>query len=344
MSTTGERPLVRPGFRTASFVVFVLLLPLVAHSIWDYVEARRLSARLDAIVRQGQPISGASNVPLPPSPKGVADADRFYRAAAALAGGSGLSDTQPFAYRMNAAMRSGDVPPELGDGLRARVEEYREALSFADRAAALPFERFGAGYTFNYLTSSLIAVSRLCEMRAFERALAGDGDGALASLYTDVRLGRVIELSVPYFRPPLLAGLKLALDRTTPSSAAREQLGTALAEMDHDDFLERDFVRQRALTIDSRGMTGMPWIPRPWMAHRLTYDLEVFAVLISAAEQPEPGRVNAVLSVGDWPVPAFFSERRKTMLEPYVKGLVASAERIRCARRLLAGEMVNCQP
>ena len=49
----------------------------------------------------------------------------------------------------------------------------------------------------------------------------------------------------------------------------------------------------------------------------------------SALRQRRPN----VLSASDAP-----------LLEPYVKGLVASAERIRCARRLLAGEMVNCQP
>jgi hypothetical protein len=113
--------------------------------------------------------------------------------------------------------------------------------------------------------------------------------------------------------------------------------------VDRDDVLERDFTRQRALTIDQRAVTRMPWLARPWAAHRLTEDLDVFAALITAAELPEPGRVNGVLAVNDWPVPPFKSERRRSMLEPHVKELVAAAARIRCARRLVAGEMVNCQ-
>ena len=75
----------------------------------------------------------------------------------------------------------------------------------------------------------------------------------------------------------------------------------------------------------------------------MTQDLDIFAALVSAAEQPEPARLKAVIAVGDWPVPALSSLQRRAMLEPYAKNLVAAAERIRCARRLVAGEMVNCQ-
>ena len=76
----------------------------------------------------------------------------------------------------------------------------------------------------------------------------------------------------------------------------------------------------------------------------LTYDLDVFAALIAAAEQPEPGRLNAVLAVGDWPAPIFYSAQRRAMLDGYVKALVSTADRITCARRLVAGEMVSCKP
>ena len=337
-------PLVRPAFLRWSTVAFALLLPFVAHSIWDYTEARRLRARIDAIVFQTQPVTVAPNNRSPQAAAGAADAERFYRAAAALAGGFLRGDSGPQMYRMNAAIRGGDIPPDLLRDVRARVAEYGEALTLADRAAALPLEQPAPGSPFIYLTAELIAVSRLCQMRAMERALAGDGDAALASLYTDLRLERVLELSVPYYRPAQLAELMLALARTRPSAAARARLGAALAEIDRDDFLRRDFVRTRALTISHRAITRTPWIARPWLAHRLTSDLDVFAALVSAAEQPEPGRVRAVIAVGDWPEAALGSDQRRSLLEPHVKALVAAAGRIRCARRLVAGEMVNCQP
>jgi hypothetical protein len=339
ITPSDERPpLVRRGFLQASTIVFVLLLPLAAHVAWDYVETRRLNDCLDAIVRRGEPVTAAAtDAPSFGLSGQFADADRFYRAASVLAGSFRFGDTPQLTFRMTDAVRTGDVPPDLANALRARTEEFGEALSLADRAAALPFGGFGAGYTFNYLTAGLISLSRLCEMRATERALAGDGDAALASLYADVRLTRAIG------RAPQLSGLKLTLERTHPSNAARARLAAALAEIDRDDFLKYDFVRLRAVRIDVVAIHRIPWLARPWTAHQLTHDLDLFATLISAAEQPAPRRVAAVLAVGEWPGIGFSSAQRRVFLEAYVKRLVASAERITCARRLVAGEMVNCQ-
>jgi hypothetical protein len=297
-SSDARSPLVRPGFLRFSTGVFLVLLPFVVHAVWDYIEVRRLSARMDAIAQRGQPITMAPFLPVTSS---ATDADRFYRAAAALSGGYGLIDGAQVVFQMHAALRTGDVTPEALGQIRAHIAEYGEALSLADRAAELPFERFLPGYTFNYLIAGLNSVSRLCEMRATERALAGDGDAALASLFTDVRLERAMG------RPPQLYGLKLALDRTHPSAGARAKLAHALAEIDRDDFLKRDIMRLRAFVIDQRRVDAMPWIVRPWWTHRLTADLDVFAALVSAAEQPEPGRLGAVLAVNDWPVMAFSS-------------------------------------
>ncbi len=248
-SSDARPPLVRPGFLRFSTAVFVVLLPFVVHAVWDYVEVRRLSARMDAIARRGEPITMAPFLPVTSS---ATDADRFYRAAAALSAGYGLIDGAQVVFQMHAALRTGDVTPEALGQIQAHLAKYGEALSLADRAAELPFERFLPGYTFNYLIAGLNSVSRLCEMRATERALAGDGDAALASLFTDVRLERAMG------RPPQLYGLKLALDRTHPSAAARTKLARALAEIDRDDFLKRDFMRLRAFAIDQRRVDAAP--------------------------------------------------------------------------------------
>ena len=87
-----RRPLVRPGFVKWSTVVFVLLLPLVVHAVWQYVETRRLRLRIDDFMNRGEPITEDRYISLS---DGAADADRYYRAAAAL--GSSVGEDLPSA-------------------------------------------------------------------------------------------------------------------------------------------------------------------------------------------------------------------------------------------------------
>ena len=118
-------------------VALMLVLPFLAHAIWDYVEGAA-APRADRRHRS----SGAptTNEPYRVLSAGAVDADRFYRAAAALVGPTVRRDRRTPTYLVAAAPRSGDWTPDLVGEVRAQLAEHQEALSLADRAAALPFE------------------------------------------------------------------------------------------------------------------------------------------------------------------------------------------------------------
>jgi hypothetical protein len=344
ISVAAPQPRVRRRF----IVALLLVLLALAHSIWDYVETRRLKTRVDAVVAKGGPNSFAI-FRSPATSAETADADRYYRAAAALAGNFWLSDPTQEAYRAGIAIRDGKWTSETIDLIRARVNDYSDALVYVDRAAPLPFNGFSPGWTFNYLWSGIATLQRLCEMRAVERAFAGDGDAAFASLYSDVRLARANS------RPPPLQGLVLIMQRVTPSIAARERLVNALSEIDDDRALERDLIRKRAAytenalgvlrgsgpAFDSSVVRGAASFLRPWYTHQTIRGLDRFSALIDASRAPQSERRDAIIAVGPWPGDGSLAGSR-SILEAWLKYETAQIERIHCARRLVAGEVVDC--
>jgi hypothetical protein len=343
--------LPQPRVRRPFIVALLLVLLVLAHSIWDYIETRRLKTRVDAMVATSGPISFAI-FNRPASSVETADADRYYRAAAALAGNFRVSNSTQEAYRVGVAMRDGNWTPEMIGLIRARVSDYGDALAYADRGAPLSFNGFSPGWTFNYLWGGITALQRLCEMRAVERAFAGDGDAAFASLYSGVRLARASSL------PPPLQGLRVVMQRVKPSGAARERLLQALSEIDDASALEHELIRSRAAYVEDalgalRGsgpafesvvVRGAAAFLRPWYTHRTILALDRFSALIDASRTPQSERWNAIMAVGASPHGyGVLTEGRRSILESWLKNKTAQMERIHCARRLVAGEVVDCR-
>ena len=328
-----------PRVRRRFIVALIVTLPLLAHAIWDYVEARRLRTRVDAIERRGEPLGSAHLVQLSPA---AADADRLYRAASALAPGFDLGASSPKSYELLKAIHDGIWTPEVRHELRVLLARHPEAFALADRAAALPFAGFAPGTTHNYQTSHMMALARICALRGTLRALDGDGDGAFDALYSALRIERTLE------RPFPLPGLKLLLDQAHPSAAARARVARALDEIDVDDLLKQVLLKLRAQWLNGsafqRRIGELPWLVRPWEEHRMTRVLDVFGMLIAAADMREADRVAAVLAVGQFPAAMDISpEQSHVSLERFTRGIVQQADWIRCARRAVAGEVVDCQ-
>jgi hypothetical protein len=322
---------VRSGF----WVALGIALLVTAHAYWDLFESRRVRTRLQAVAATGAPTRPLTAPWLTAGP--AADADRYYRAASVLAGP--VRPPAPPEPGLQGALRDGRWTPDLLPALRARIDEQRDALALIDRAAPLPFEGFQLGWRWSYGPAGFITLSRLCELRAVERTLAGDGDGAFESLYSDVRLERVIG------RAPVFSGLAFVVARAKPSAASRARLAEALREIDRDDRLQESLIRLRAQLFDMRSQTidSLPWLVRPWISHAFVNQLDLFADLISAARGPR--RFEAVTAIGRFPNPPPFTlsaDKSRERLESFVKGISDETERIRCARRLVAGEMVNC--
>ena len=137
MSDRGDRVVIRPGFLKWSVVVFVLLLPFVAYTVWDYIEA----ARLDRVLHELDPQNGFAGSPGVRLDPNEAWAERYYRAGATLTSNymPVLPVIQARLNRLSTAARADGWPPAILTDLRDNDRENVEALEFATKAAALPF-------------------------------------------------------------------------------------------------------------------------------------------------------------------------------------------------------------
>ncbi len=327
---------------TWSRVVFILLLPVVAYNVWDYVESRRLQSRLRAIERRGEPTSTAHDQ----RPAGdAARAERFYRAAGALA-------TEPqdvsIAVRNSVmqAWREGRWTPETLDIARTTVAQNREALDLADRAATLPFVGFLGGTSYNYRVGDLLRLCRLCEWRAAVAVSEGNADAALASFVSEARLVRALDLApVPLGTQwPAFSGLSAAAAANT-SASGRAAVGHAFADIDQDDRPRSALINSRVLILNGSSPFSIGFgrgAANPFVAHILVRQLDVFAALIAAADRPWPNRTEAVNAVGLWPLGfATRNEQSVIALRGYTKSVAEQVRRIRCARMLVSSSALS---
>lgn len=298
MTNLKRPPVVRPAFLKLSLFIAVLLLPFVSHAVWDYVEMRRLDAQINAVIEKNEPV-------LPEvyrRPYVPGESERLYLAATALA----ADQTQPasdFVYR-----------PEKFDWsaaslatLKRILEKYEEALTFLDRAAELPFHGFRPGINFGPGFSNVLT---LAGARAAVRAADGDGDGAIDSVFAQVRARRTMRGVSGSGRSAFF--LNEIMTRARPGRSSLERLAAALGEADDDAELAQWFIEQRAgLINDSHAVAARPSRPltwedhflRPWQAHELNWQLDVYARLIAAAREPWPARFDRLMAVGETPYP-----------------------------------------
>ena len=125
---------VRPALRRFAIVAFAILLPIAVHSLWDYVEIRRLVHEIEAIRAKSEPVSEREAVGEQPLPTEAHGAASYYLAGAMLALGSSP-------YRDTAAIREWLAEPNpnrqslqtLVIPLRRLVQESRDALTLAAR-------------------------------------------------------------------------------------------------------------------------------------------------------------------------------------------------------------------
>jgi hypothetical protein len=328
-------PLVRPWFRMWSTVIFVVLLPFVVHAVWDYVESRRLAGLLAEIARRGEPVYQRFD-----RPEGqAAEAERDYRAAAALASAF-RTDTQAGLGGAAAAARADSWPAGLAADLRRALHDHEETLALADRAAELPFTGFAPGTAYSYRAANLMDVQQLSGYRAMARALDGDAQGAVDSLYTEARVGRALE-GFAFSRSLKASDIVQVLERTRPSTAALARLQTALSDTDNDQELSRWFVGLRVDLLRDWRDRGDAWpqvIAQPWNMHVLNRQLETFSSLMEAAREPWPQRIDHVIAVGTLPGAVTPHVEPRAALEGFVLAATSRVAGFRCVRVVVALE------
>jgi hypothetical protein len=96
--------------------------------------------------------------------------------------------------------------------------------------------------------------------------------------------------------------------------------------------------------FDSAVVRGAAAFLRPWYTHQTNRGLDRFSALLDASRAPQSERRNAILAVGAWPHgDGSLAPGSQSMLEAWLKNETAQIEHIRCARRLVAGEVVDCR-
>lgn len=325
MTDTVGRPLVRPVFLKWSLLIFVLLLPFMIHAAWDYYEARRVERAIAQIRSKNEPLIVQQVEQAPRTPEALR-ADRYYRAAAALAGQQAEWWGRPpvpaqtsLAYRVRQADRQDSWPDDLLAEMRRFVTSREDALRLLDIATPLTFQAFGPGTTYSYGTASLADAARLADLRTVVLTHDGDGQGAGRSLYAELRALRALDASSGFYISSISPTLADMVGRATrwinaihPTAEMLAPIGAVLAELDRDDRLKQGFLRWRAGFVEAGrgqglasglGVTGpsVTWqlvlpaaVFRPWWERVLADRLEILAAIIAAVDQPWPNRTNAV--------------------------------------------------
>ena len=326
---TVARPRVRPGFRRAAIAIFVLLLPIAAHALWDYLESRRLSNAVEAIRQRGERVYLGTSFygrPITPEQK---QASRYYGAAAHLvreAYGKALAtaarDIESLSVLPPAAVRN---DPRL-DTLQQVAEQYAPALELLDRATRLDARGldYGDDTIYGFPNRSLADVNAL---RIARLAFLGESEAASQALVGTLRIRRAYA-DVRGLNSPLDSGasLRLILSFAPPAEPGLRALQQEYSKWDVENEIEDRLVDLRAMLIGAvwpgapgempvtprlrdpqdRGRTPRPvnLVLRPWMTRGVTRLLRQYQEALAAARQPWPAKLDAARDLaGRYPNP-----------------------------------------
>lgn len=327
---------VRPAFRRAAVVTVIVLLPIAAHALWDYVEIRRLMREIDAIRAAGEPISeGQAGRGYRKLSDDEELAARHFMAAAVLARpalGGDWEGLAPLREHM-----AGRTPPNfdaaaLREQLSVRISRGATPLELSDRATQLPFNGFPAGTSYNYQASELMALLRLQSIRTAYLSLSGRGDEAVQSAVASIRSRPILTDPLPWVRPN--DDVAAILSFSAPSPAGLRRLFDELQAQDRPDALEKAVQGDRASFIDavlgqfyggdahtvqaygarSRGAVQTLW--RPWFTRRFVETLRGWNELVEASRNPWPRKGTDMAAIYG----RFSSPRRPTV--PFSAGEV----------------------
>ncbi len=314
-------PRVRPWIKKLAVLVLPVLLVILGITAWDYIEMGRLTREIESIRVKGEPTNGIALV----DPRyGQADNAEYRYAAAAIlttsptvystiggaerGGGTAMQTYARFAS-IRQWLAGASSAPSL-DGFQAVTEavisEWQEAFSLVDKAAGSPYRGVLPGGEYSYRVAGLWNMLRLLSARTIGLAVSGDGDAAVNSAISAIKLRRAI-------RPSQRSGMTThevpaLLSLSKPSDDALIRLQNTLADEEDADGPTQDFLAARAQVLDIlwRQVYGVgsgrllprpfPWelFPSPWMrplyTHRIINSLRAWSQLSAIAHKPWPDR------------------------------------------------------
>jgi hypothetical protein len=309
-----NRVRVRPVLRRIAIALFVILLPIATHDLWDYLEVRRLVREVEGIREKGDPVSERDT-----------DGDRRISDEPGNAGSYYLAASM-LTLRTNAHALTAPVLERLADSseerlsleksiepLRQLVEKSSDALALADKAANLSFTGFPGGTAYTYRTVGLGSLIEVIMARSLSLSASGRGNEAVDSVITGLEIRRALrEAGLFLAGDKEIAGI---LSLSQPSLEALRRLQMALEKQDRREQYVDNFVRQRARYLDmiwpryyghdahaprhySLPMHSiLETLARPWISHQAVGVLQLWAELIEVARIPPPQQAQAVAEV-----------------------------------------------
>ena len=298
---------VRPALRRVAIVAFVILLPAMAHSFWDYVEIQRLVGEIERIREKREPVSNQEAIGRRDPPPEEPSAGLYYSAAGMLA----LAQAP---YRVNSDVgewlarspHAQQLPEQLETSLHALVLESRDALLLADKAATLPFTGFPGGTDYSYRSAGIGNLYELVATRSLSLSVSGNADAALDSAITGLRIRRALREGHFWSAGGSEVAAVLSLARPSPGALLRMQ--AALEAEEQPELPLASFLRERArfietvwrryygnspnaperYTLPMRSVTER--ISRPWLTHGTVETLRLWADLVDVVRMPWPER------------------------------------------------------
>ena len=307
---TSDRFAVRPTF--LGWLTFAIALPIVVHAAWDYVEAKGVRSRVEAISAQGEPVSVHEIRPLHNLTDTDREASRLYRAAAALASNWNRNAYVPLAPPNNIlSAKPEEWSPTQREQANDLLAANSDALAFVDRATALEFSGFHPGTDYSYRFGELWQLEQIVSLRT--RVLAVDhNDTAARALFAHLRLRHAIDREYPntlsWFMESFSRDLALVVGRVRPTEASFAGWEAILSALDRDDRVKRIFLAQRAEWLNSGAVdvTRSPnhpvlipweWVRRPLDLHMVNEVADEQTRYIEFADRPWPQRLDAFRNV-----------------------------------------------
>ncbi|HEX5475494.1 MAG TPA: hypothetical protein VFX12_12610 [Vicinamibacterales bacterium] len=311
MNLTRPQPRVRPFFRRLAIVCVIVLIPIAAFSLWDYIEARALVSQVQAIARRREPVNiDALTKPLATPEQ--RESARLYMAAAILASGGDFKDIAFAARRIAdiAAAPPDAASPATLDEITRVYERVKPALDLLDRATPLRFVGFGHERPrYAAQTGDVWRLAQLNSLRADVLALRGDPDGAAHALLSGVRLERTLDGPA---QRRTFDSVQLLLARTRPSAASLAALQQAYGDLGAKDHVAEWVLKMRAMWLDEwspRSFDGpteserlvalglgvspvIQFVERPWRAHQARVWLNSAEVALDTARRPWPEKLD----------------------------------------------------
>ena len=316
----------RRRFRRVAFFFLVLLLPVAAWSLWDYVEARRLSTTVREIQSRGEPIASKSQPRVPEQFHSSAGA--YYDAAAMLMDRSALSEIETGSLLRARRPRGADGALA---GLAGRQRRCGSLARSGDDRRVQRLSGVPGSPALGPAHEGLVAgarAGRRASRRARWRRRGGGADPPDAHRPCDGRQPPPTGCRFSSIARSWISIRCWWIDRRKRHS---QRLQQAIRVNDRDTVIREDAVNARGLLIESLWNPGSDWygrpsvrfsgnplepliyfVARPWQAHRVTRELRRMNAAVSAAAAPWPDR----LKFSPIPMPTLSATRWRFLDSP----------------------------